>query len=192
MIKRIFASEIVKESGMILFTIIFLLFAYGLVLTILNWALQYQWLFPFVTISFIGVLIYLGAQDLKSPEAKGYPVKKGLAIFTMMVLIAALGFGAISLWLATVGWAKYSPANLDLFSYNNYYMWLFFEMIPLLKVNDALGLVAPLQPVGVVAGLPVLIFRIIVLYVLLKGLKTWWTTRTDKNDNMEKSQSTMK
>jgi hypothetical protein len=185
MIKRIFTSKIVKESGMILLTIFFILFVYGFVLNVLNWALQYQWLFPLVTIPFSGVLIYIGFKDLKSPEAKGFPVRVGLATFTIMILIAALEFGAISLWLATVGWAEYSPENLDLFSYNNYYMWLFFEMIPLLKVNDALGLVAPLQPVGFVAGLPVLTFRIIVLYVLLKGLKTWWTSRIEKNDNME-------
>jgi len=177
---------------MVLWTIFLLLYFYGFLLNVLNWALQYQWLFPLVTIPLIGVLIYLGFQDLNSPEAKGFPVRKGLAIFTLMILIAALEFGAISLWLATLGWAEYSPENLDLFSYNNYYMWLFFEMIPLLKVNDALGLVAPLQPVGFVAGLPVLTFRIIVLYVLLKGLRTWWARRTEKNDNMAKSQSTMK
>jgi len=191
MIRRILSSKIAREIGMILATIFLILLSYGFMLNVVNWALQYSWLFPFVTIPLIGVLVYLGFQDLKSPEAKGFPIRKGFAIFSMMILIAALGFGAISLWLATVGWADYAPDDLDLFSYNNYYLWLFFDMIPLLKVNDTLGLVAPLQPVGFVAGLPVLVFRILVVYVLLKGLKAWWTGRTEKNENRAKSRSTV-
>ena len=170
----------VKEIAMILWTLFFILLAYSLVLNFLNWALQYHWLFPFVTIPLIGLLVLLGLQDLKSPEAKMFPMRKGLAIFSMSILIAALGFGAISLWLATLGWAEYASDNLDLFTYNGYYLWQFFDMIPLLKVNDTIGFVAPLQPIGFVAGLPVLAFRVLVLFGLLKALIEWWSNRSEK------------
>ena len=50
-------------------------------------------------------------------------------------------------------------------------------MIPVLEVTDTLRLTAPLQPTGFMAGLPVLMFRVVIVYVLLKALKTWWDSR---------------
>jgi hypothetical protein len=138
-------------------------------------------LFPFVTLPLIAFLVYLGLQDLRSPKAKGFPIRKGLAIFCLMVLTATAGFGALSLWLATAGWAQYdSTASTDLYTYSGYYLWLFLDMVPVLEVTDTLGLVAPLEPVGLGAGLPVLAFRIVVLFGLLKALRAWWERRKGK------------
>jgi hypothetical protein len=172
-----------------LLTLFLIILSYWLVFNIMSWALRYRWLFPFVMIPLIWYLVFLGRQDLRSPEAKGFPLRKGIAIFIMMILITAIGFGAVSLWLATIGWAHYAPDNLELFSYTSYYLWLFLEMIPLLKVNETLGLVAPLQSVGFVAGLPVLAFRALVLFALLKSLREWWSIRKEKNDASKKFQS---
>ena len=189
MIRRMFTSNIAKETGMILATLIIIIVSYWLVFYLMSWALEYRWLFPFVMIPLIWYMVILGRQHLKSPDAKGFPLRKGIAIFIMMILTTAIGFGALSLWLATIGWADYAPNNLDLFSYSNYYLWLFLEMIPLLKVNETLGLIAPLQPVGFVAGLPILAFRAVVLFALLKSLKEWWSIRNEKISGSTKSQS---
>ena len=189
MIRRMFTSNIAKEIGMMVATLIIIIVSYWLVFYLMSWALEYRWLFPFVMIPLIWYMVILGRQDLKSPDAKGFPLRKGIAIFIMMILTTAIGFGALSLWLATIGWADYAPNNLDLFSYSNYYLWLFLEMIPLLKVNETLGLIAPLQPVGFVAGLPILAFRAVVLFALLKSLKEWWSIRNEKISGSTKSQS---
>jgi hypothetical protein len=187
MMRRILTSNIAKESGMVIATLFIIMLSYSVVFSIMGWALRYRWLFPFIMIPLIWYLVFLGRQDLKSPEA--FPLRKGIAIFIMMILTTAIGFGALSLWMTTIGWAHYAPDKLDLFSYTNYYLWLFLEMIPLLKVNETLGLVAPLQSVGFVAGLPVLAFRALILFALLKSLKEWWSIRNEKNASSTKSQN---
>ena len=191
MIRRILSKTKVKESVLIFVSIVFLIFAYWFLFIILEWALQYNWLFPFVSIILIGILIFLGLQDLKSPEAKYFPIRKGVTIFILMIMTASLGFGSFSFWLTTQGWANYSLNNLDLLSYNIYYLWLFLDMIPVLKLNETLGFVAPLQPIGFIAGLPILAFRALVIFELLKSLKTWWDNRNEKS-NKRKHIHTMK
>src|SRR3989337_1124342 len=103
MIRRMFTSKVVKEIGMMLATLFIIILSYGLVFYVMSWALGYRWLFPFVMIPLIWYMVFLGRQDLKSPEAKGFPLRKGIAIFIMMILTTAIGFGALSLWLATIG-----------------------------------------------------------------------------------------
>ena len=73
-----------------------LVMGFGIVLKILNWALQYRWLLPFVALALVAFLLYLGFKDLTSKEAGSFPLKKGLAIFILMVLTAVSAFGALS------------------------------------------------------------------------------------------------
>jgi hypothetical protein len=167
-------------------TTFLILSIYEFVLYVLNWALRYRWLFPIVTIPFIGFLLLYELQDFKSPQLT---IRGAVSSFCITVLIAAIGFGSLSLWLANLGWANHTPENLGLFAYNNYYLWQFLDLIPLLKVNDTLGLGAPLQPVGFVAGLPVLAFRALILFVLLKRVREWWAGRNKKSEGTTKPQN---
>jgi hypothetical protein len=50
-------------------------------------------------------------------------------------------------------------------------------MLPGLDVTTSLGLAAPLQPQGVIAGLPVVAFRAFVIFGLLNSLKIWWQAK---------------
>lgn len=188
MIQRIFSNIEIREFGKRLWAfgerllaIVVLVISYGFMLVGLNWTLQHRWVFPFVTIPLIGVMLFLGLTDLK---VRRLPISNALTTASITILTATIGFGAISLWLADLGWAKYTPDNVDLLSYSNYYFWQFLDLIPLLKVNDTLGLVAPLQPVGVVAGLPVLMFRVYILFGLLKALKGWWSGRKENDSHL--------
>ena len=96
MILRTFSKNAAKEIASILGTLIVLVMGFGIVLKILNWALQYRWLLPFVALALVAFLLYLGFKDLTSKEAGSFPLKKGLAIFILMVLTAVSAFGALS------------------------------------------------------------------------------------------------
>jgi len=69
---------------------------------------------------------------------------------------------------------------LELLTFHNYYLWLFFDMLPGLKITETLQWSAPLQPVGVVAGIPAIAFRAFIIYGVLSALKSWWKGRAEK------------
>jgi hypothetical protein len=55
----------------------------------------------------------------------------------------------------------------------DYYLWVFFDMLPAVEVNETLKFVAPADPESTLAATPVLGFRIYVLLALITSYKTW-------------------
>ncbi len=168
------AKEVLASAGSLIGTIV----AFGFVVFLLSLAAEHVWALPVVAVLLGCSLLYMGAQDLTSGEAQHYPMRKGLAIFVLMVLIASAVFGAFSLSLARWEKACYG-GNFpeDLATFSGYYLWLFLDMIPALEITDTLGLTTPVEPTGLVAGMPVLSFRILVLYGLLRVFRVWWKSR---------------
>ena len=172
----------VQEIRSIAWTFFLLLILYGGMLVIIATAFQYHWLLGLAATFFYAFGLVAGLRDLISREASRFAVRKGLAIFVLLVLTGAAVFGALSLLLEVVKWAVYtSEEPLTFVSFHLYYLWLFLEMLPVLKITETLNLTAPIQPKGFVAGLPVIAFRGFVVYGLLRALKIWWNAREPKN-----------
>jgi hypothetical protein len=171
-----------QEIRSIAWTFFLLLILYGGLLVIMATAFQYHWLWGLLATLFYAFSLITGLRDLLSREASRFAVRKGLAIFVLLLLTGAAVFGALSLFLEVVGWAQYrSEAPRTFVSFHLYYLWLFLEILPILKITETLNLTAPVQPEGVVAGLPVIAFRVFVVYGLLRALKIWWSAREPKN-----------
>jgi hypothetical protein len=175
-------TEVLREIGSIVWTLFALLLLYGSVLAIMANAFQYHWLVGLGATLFYAFALWVGLQDLLSREASRFAIRKGLAIFALLVLTGSAVFGALSLLLEAVGWAQYTSGEARTFlSFHIYYLWLFLDMLPGLNATETLSLTAPLQSEGVIAGLPVIAFRAFVVFGLLRALKTWWSARDPKN-----------
>ena len=175
-------TSVIQEIRSIAWTFFLLLILYGGMLVIMMTAFQHHWLLGLGATLFYGFGLVAGLRDLLSREASRFAIRKGLAIFALLVLSTTAVFGAFSLFLEVVQWAQYSSEwPLTFASFHLYYLWLFLEMLPVLKITETLNLSAPVQPQGVVAGLPVIAFRVFVVYGLLRALKIWWSARGPKN-----------
>jgi hypothetical protein len=182
-------SGVAKGMLRAVWTLPLALVLYAMALTVLDSALKWHWIAGIFAILLYSVALILGLSDLRSKEAKEFPLIKGLSIFLLLVLVGAAVFGTLSLLLETVDWAQYTTEGyMDLIAFNSYYLWLFADMLPVLKVTETLDLAAPIAPVGVVAGLPVLAFRAFVMYGLLKAIKAWWSERKTVDSNVAPAQ----
>ncbi len=171
-------SKMIEEVWDIFIKLLLVLIFYAGVFFFVDRSANQHWLLEIVAIVFCGLALAIGLWELRLSQAKGYPVKKGVGILMLLVLIGAMFFGAISSLLMRAGLAQYQAVPpIDLILFNTFYLWLFFDMLPGLKVPETLSWPIPLQPVGVTAGLPVIGFRLFVLYGLFKGLKIWWDNR---------------
>ena len=132
-----------------------------------------------------GVALAMGVWDLRSVEARGYSVWKGLRIFLVMILMGAIVFGEISFLLATVGWAKYEPEGVSFSVFAEYYIMTLVDLLPGLEVSETLDIRLPVKPEGLVAGLLVLLFRAFVIFGVLASFRIWWIARGSKEENGE-------
>jgi hypothetical protein len=105
---------------------------------------------------------------------------------------------SLGLMLAIVmaGWVSYTLDALKFGTYNvasarsmNTFIGLYFftlaDLIPLLDITKTLHLKSPAEPQNFIAGLPVLAFRVFVLWFLFEEFRTWRKGR--KKAGMEKS-----
>ena len=89
-----------------------------------------------------------------------------------------------SLQLLRAGWAVYEPTPLADQAYVNfatYYIWVLLDMLPGLQASDLLSFDPSLKPKNAVAGVPVIAFRMFVLFGLLAALRVWWNGRKESN-----------
>jgi len=136
-----------------------------------------------------GFGLYEGVKDLRSREAIEYSVWKVVRIFLMLLLVAAAVFGTISLILATVGWAKYEPEGASFYEFTMYYIQTSVDVLPGLELSETLGLKLPVEPEGAVAGLPVVVFRVLVIFGIVASLTMWWSARSRKKENGERPET---
>jgi len=101
-----------------------------------------------------------------------------LGVFFLAVLLGALVTAWASFVLHQQGWAVYeTPKEYSLGTFLDYYVYLFLEMIPALKICDTLNFSKLIDSKDVVAGIPVLAFRVFVVIGVLGAFKSWWKTR---------------
>jgi len=98
-------------------------------------------------------------------------------------VLALLGFGVLT--LAVVGaWVSFALYQAHLATYEvpnpvfsgrfvDLYMYTFFDLIPGVHVWETLGVKSPIVAKGVVAGLPLLAFKIVVLWVVFDAFIYW-------------------
>ena len=98
-------------------------------------------------------------------------------------VLALLGYGALTL-AVVCAWVSFALYQAHLASYEvpnpvysgrfvDLYMYTFFDLIPGVHVWETLGVKSPIVANGVVAGLPLLAFKIFVLRVVFDAFVYW-------------------
>ena len=157
-------------------TLLFLLIMHGIVWGAINAAYEKHLLIGLVVTLSLPFVIWMGLVDLRKREDRISSAQKAFRIFCLTTLTTAAAFGSISYFLSRVG-LEYSSMETFTFGYfYEYYVWIFFDLLPGLNVSETLG-VALHRPQGAWAALPVIFFRVFVIYVLFASLKIWWDGR---------------
>ena len=103
-----------------------------------------------------------------------FPTRVVIIMFGMSVLAAISAFAAISYYLTRQQIGMYEiRADYSIGTFADYYVWIFVDMLPGLDVWKTLGVSSPASPRNVVAGLPVLAFRLFVVLGIFASYKTW-------------------
>lgn len=153
------------------------LLLYIAVLTVLYQVGKGHWLFGSVATVLYALAVALGLADLQGEWARRLPIHKGVGLVLLVGFTAVAVAASASYQLLRAGWAAYEPApplETAYLNLNGYYLWLLLDMLPGLDAATTLSLAAPMTPVNWVAGLPVLGFRVFIVFGLLAGIKAWW------------------
>lgn len=170
------SEKVSNTAKEIVITIVSLPLFYMIPLVVMQKAHEKHWLFSIAVTLIFGCAIFLGLKDLKSFEGRKFSFFKGMRIFFLLVLLTAIAFASLSFLLDRFGWAYYaSEFPSTLYSFNAYYIGVFFDLLPGIEVRETLGWTLPVKPEGFVAGLPVVVFRTLVIFGLLGSLKIWWS-----------------
>jgi hypothetical protein len=94
---------------------------------------------------------------------------------THLAVQTAAAFGLLAFGLHSLDIAHYSPENdLNLWTFVKYFVWLALDIIPVLEISETFGLEQPLTPVNVVAGIPVVLFRMVFVVGFVGAVAAWW------------------
>jgi len=170
-----------KIIGQMAVTLILFLGLVWLVRELIQVTTSAHWMLGLLLTIVCGAGGYWGILELRSDVARGYPIHKTLAILVLAAFTAIAVAAAASLQLLRPGWATYDPVPSVDHGYSpllSYYLWVLLDMLPGLKVPELLAFKAPLTPTNAAAGIPVIAFRVVVLFGLLGTLKVWWHKRT--------------
>lgn len=156
-------------------------------LGILQLAIEQHWLVGIPALIMLAMAVVLSIKDFKAGnirDAQTGNVDTWQGIVTLVSILAIIVsiFAFLSFVLYRFGAAKYEGFPTALLTEGRYlmsaffsfYMWQLFEVIPGLDVNEALGWSTPLQKSGFVAGVLVLSFRVLIIYIVLDVFRKWW------------------
>lgn len=150
------------------------------VVAIIQSATKQHWIAGASVTLFYAYAVYLGISDLRSLQARQFPVHKVVAIFFATVMTGVAVAASASWLLLRAGWAIYDPVPHEEHAYSTfitYFFWVFLDMLPGLEIPELLNLQSPLKPKNSLAGIPVISFRAFVLFGVLAALKFWWRGR---------------
>ena len=93
----------------------------------------------------------------------------------------ALGFFTTALvcaWISFTLYVNYPnlylvPTNFSPGTFFNFYMYTFLDLLPGIKVMETLHLKFPIEYNNFTAGLPILLFKIIVVWLFFDAFKSW-------------------
>jgi hypothetical protein len=175
------AVSVLKIVGKLAATLVLGVLLVFSVIVIIQAATSAHWTLGILaTICYSGA-VYLGISELRSDAARRYPIEKTVAILLLAAFTTIAVAASASLQLLRAGWAAYDPHFSVDHGYSpllGYYLWVLLDMLPGLKVPELLAFKIPLTPTNAAAGVPVIAFRVVVLFGLLGTLKVWWHQRT--------------
>ena len=178
-------TRIVKTAGRwlsIFGKAITALFLIAFAFAALQGAMSKHWIWSVLLIIVFIVAIRLGIQDLRHREVE---TQQGIHAIVMILLLTIAVFSVATFVLNRFGFAHYQgfrvqsenqPWSITL-NIMAFYMWQLFDVIPPLKINEALGWPIPLTKFGFVSGALTLVFRATIILVLLKEFSRWWSKR---------------
>jgi hypothetical protein len=70
-----------------------------------------------------------------------------------------------------------------------YYGWLSLDLVPAIDATKTLGIGPPIEHRGIVAALPVALYKGFVVLVLFKAIKDWLTEKPPANNSSPSSES---
>lgn len=177
----LFGTSKLLNLIVVVFLAVFLTFA---PLALLQWAMQHHWAWGFPVVAFYCVVIYAGAREFRAGRLNRW---QGVQTIAGGLLLTILVFTFLSFALNKFGAAHYqgftwqsSDETLSVhFNFINFYLWQLFKLIPGVDINEAFGWKSPLEKFGFVAGLLLILFRVVIVFVFLKGFRDWWAKRSE-------------
>lgn len=113
-----------------------------------------------------------------------HPFPIVLSSFALVTLLAATVCAWFSYILYKQGWATYSLTSSEpsVGKFVDYYVWTFFDMLPGLEIWKSLQVPVPVEPKDLLAGVPVLAFRLLVVLGVIRGFVQWNSARKTTAD----------
>lgn len=158
------------------------IFMLGFPFALVRLATEQHWLVGFPVVLFMGFGVYLGIRDYQAGRVNTW---QGIVALGSILSILVSAFTFLSLVLNKFGAAHYYGFRPNLANNADYvhgtffelYTWELFEIIPGVKVNEAFGFKIPLERSGFWAGLLVLTFRVLIVFIVLDVFRKWWAAR---------------
>ena len=171
-------GKVLNFVGLVIVAILLILLQAGL----LSIAMKQHWALGFPVIALYCFVVGLTVKDFQTGKFKTW---QGIYNIASVLLLTILGFAYLSFVLNRFNAAHFSGFHTQYMDqttitgdFITFYFWQLFELIPGLKINDAFGLEnPPLENLGFVAGLLLLTFRVVIIFVLLKAFREWWAKR---------------
>jgi len=149
---------------------------------------------PVVALAFVGVcaLVWLGLLAIVTPSAVRGPdgrIRSGFvfgfataAAMVWVYIFAVLSYLLLKLGAVTVVVTAHPDAPLsDLL---DAYLWYFLDLIPVLKVNEALGWPVDVNLNGGLAGVILLLFRVVIVFQVFALAKRLLQARKEGIDGV--------
>jgi hypothetical protein len=147
----------------------------------LHWAIV-----VFIIFAVMPVLFYMDFWAMTKGPGKTLPVPLGISRFAALLLCVIIEASLVSFQMFRFGWADYGTVPYNDYAYYyyiEYYTWIVLDMIPGLHAVELLHFDSPLKPKEAAGGIPVVLFRAFILFVLLRALKMWLQTRRQVSDS---------
>jgi hypothetical protein len=108
-------------------------------------------------------------------DSDGVKTKDVLAVLAWSIFTVTAVAAWISFTLCKNGLGDYSgvPAEYSPGSFFNLYVYTFLDLLPAMKALETLHIKAPIEPRTLVAGLPVLAFRLFVVGLFFRAILSW-------------------
>jgi hypothetical protein len=167
---------VLREAGLWCGAILLMSWPFAFALGWMRTATSRHWALGALVASGCMALMSVGLYELHRRQDRISALRILFGTVLLIVLMASVVCG----WWSYLVW-RHNPAayqadvgvNID--RAVEHYLWLFWDLLPGLKVTETLNWPAPLKPTTLAAGLPMLAFRVLFLFGLLNAVRKWWT-----------------
>lgn len=148
-------------------------FLVALIRLLLEFSSRVHWsLGAALATAFAGLAIWLTHQVKRSSQRNA--PHEVVAVLTLGLFTLAIVGAWISFTLHVSGLASYVvPAKYSIGTFVDLYMYTFFDLLPGIEVWKTLSVQPPIEPRDVLGGLPLLGFKVFVVWLLLDAFRSW-------------------